>query len=79
MATATVTSKGQVTLPREVRAALGVSAGDRLDFIRLDDGTYAIVPASHSIRALKGLLPRRERAVTLKLMDAAIEASARGE
>lgn len=79
MATATVTSKGQVTLPREVRVSLGVSAGDRLDFIRLEDGTYAIVPASHSIRALKGLLPRRERPVTLEQMDAAIEASARGE
>ena len=79
MATATVSSKGQVTLPREVRASLGVSAGDRLDFIRLDDGNYAIVPASHSIRALKGLLSRRERAVSLEQMDAAIEAGARGE
>ena len=78
MATATISSKGQVTLPREVRAALGVSTGDRLDFVRLEDGTYAIVPASHSIRALKGLLPRRERAVSLEEMDAAIEAGARG-
>lgn len=79
MATATVSSKGQVTLPREVRATLGVSAGDRLDFIRLEDGTYAIVPASHSIRVLKGLLPRREKAVSLKQMGAAIDAGARGE
>ncbi|HKR89307.1 MAG TPA: AbrB/MazE/SpoVT family DNA-binding domain-containing protein [Phenylobacterium sp.] len=79
MATATISSKGQVTLPREVRASLGVSAGDRLDFIRLEDGTYAIVPASHSIRALKGLLPRRERAVSLEQMAAAIDAGARGE
>ena len=79
MAMATISSKGQVTLPREVRASLGVSAGDRLDFIRLEDGTYAIVPASHSIRALNGLLPRRERAVSLEQMDAAIEAGARDE
>ena len=79
MATATISSKGQVTLPREVRATLGVSAGDRLDFIRLEDGTYAIVPASYSVRALKGLLPRREKAVSLEQMDAAIEAGARGE
>ena len=78
MATATVSSKGQVTLPREVRTALGVSAGDRLDFIRLEDGTYAIVPASHSVRALKGLLPQRATAVSLEQMDAAIEAGARG-
>lgn len=78
MATATLSSKGQVTLPREVRAALGVSAGDRLDFIRLEDGNYAIVPASHSIRALKGLLPRPARAVSIEEMEAAIEAGARG-
>lgn len=79
MATATVTSKGQVTLPREVRSALGVSAGDRLDFVRLEDGAYVIVPASHSVRALKGVLPRRAEAVSLEEMDAAIEAGARGE
>lgn len=79
MATATISSKGQVTLPREVRTSLGVSAGDRLDFVRLEDGTYAIVPASHSIRALKGLLPRRETPVSLEQMDAALEAGARGE
>jgi AbrB family looped-hinge helix DNA binding protein len=79
VATATISSKGQVTLPREVRASLGLSAGDRLDFIRLEDGNYAIVPASHSIRALKGLLPRRERAVSLEEMDAAIEAGATRE
>jgi antitoxin PrlF len=79
MATATITSKGQVTLPREVRARLGVSAGDRLDFIRLEDGAYAIVPAAHSIRSLKGLIPRREPPVTLEDMEAAIEAGAKGE
>jgi AbrB family looped-hinge helix DNA binding protein len=79
MATATISSKGQVTLPREVRVALGVSAGDRLDFIRLEDGAYVVVPASHSIRALKGLLPRREGAVSLEQMDAAIDAGAKGE
>ena len=78
MATATITSKGQVTLPREVRATLGVSAGDRLDFVRMEDGNYAIVPASHSIRSLRGLLPRLERPVSLEEMDAAIADAARG-
>jgi AbrB family looped-hinge helix DNA binding protein len=78
MATATITSKGQVTLPREVRAGLGVTAGDRIDFVRLDDGNYAIVPVSHSIRSLKGVIPRPEVAVSLEEMEAAIEAGARG-
>jgi antitoxin PrlF len=59
MPTATVTSKGQVTIPREVRRQMGVSAGDRIDFVRMEDGHFAVVPASHSIRSLKGILPRR--------------------
>ena len=78
MATATITSKGQVTLPREVRASLGVVAGDRLDFIRMDDGNYAIVPASHSIRSLRGVLPRPPQPVSLEDMDAATLAGANG-
>jgi len=78
MPTATLTSKGQITLPREVRTSLGVATGDRLDFIRMDDGAYAIVPASHSIRSLKGVLPRPVRPVSLDDMEAAIEAGARG-
>ncbi len=78
MATATITSKGQVTLPRQVRADLGVSAGDRIDFIRLDDGNYAIVPASHSIRSLKGVIRWSGKPVSLEEMEAAIEAKAAG-
>jgi hypothetical protein len=55
-----------------------VSTGDRIDFIRLDDGNYAIVPASHSIRSLKGVIRRPGEPVSLEAMEAAIEAGARG-
>lgn len=79
MATATLTSKGQVTIPREVRTNLGVGAGDRLDFVRLEDGNYAIVPASHSIRSLKGVLRRPAQPVSLEDMQKAIESGARGD
>jgi antitoxin PrlF len=78
MATATLTSKGQVTIPREVRITLGVGAGDRLDFVRLEDGNYAIVPASHSIRSLKGVLKRPAGPVSLEEMQAAVEEGATG-
>jgi AbrB family looped-hinge helix DNA binding protein len=78
MATATLTSKGQVTIPREVRIALGVGPGDRLDFVKLEDGAFAIVPASRSICSLKGVLARPERPVTLEEMQAAIEDGAKG-
>ncbi|TLZ20237.1 MAG: AbrB/MazE/SpoVT family DNA-binding domain-containing protein, partial [Gammaproteobacteria bacterium] len=38
MASATLTSKGQVTLPKSVRERLGVEAGDRLEFIESEQG-----------------------------------------
>jgi AbrB family looped-hinge helix DNA binding protein len=35
---ATVTSKGQITVPNDLRKALGISAGDRLRFVQTKDG-----------------------------------------
>lgn len=78
MATATLTSKGQLTLPREVRAALGVSTGDRLDFVRLEDGAYAIVAATGSVRSLKGVVAPPPGPVSLEDIEAAIAAGAIG-
>ncbi|MGH6620797.1 MAG: AbrB/MazE/SpoVT family DNA-binding domain-containing protein [Alphaproteobacteria bacterium] len=79
MHTAKITSKGQVTIPRQVREDMGVGAGDRLDFVRMEDGHYAVVPASHSIKSLKGIIPRPKRPVSLDDMQAAIGAGATGE
>jgi antitoxin PrlF len=39
MSEATITSKGQITVPADVRKALGLQAGERVVFTRLDDGT----------------------------------------
>lgn len=79
MPTATITSKGQITLPQQVRNDMGLTAGDRVDFIRMEDGHYAVVPASHSIKSLKGIVPRPAKPVSLEDMQAAIEAGAIGE
>ncbi|MGH6915311.1 MAG: AbrB/MazE/SpoVT family DNA-binding domain-containing protein [Geminicoccales bacterium] len=76
MHTAKITSKGQVTIPRQVREDMGVTAGDRLDFVRMEDGNYAVVPASHSIKSLKGIIPRPKKPVSLNEMQAAIGAGA---
>lgn len=75
---ATITSKGQVTIPRDVRTRLGVAAGDRLNFVPLADGNYAIVPACGSIMALEGVLAPRETPVSLEEMEEAIVAGALG-
>ena len=79
MSTATITSKGQITNPAKVRAEMGLTAGDRVEFVRMEDGHYAVVPASRSIKSLKGIVPRPDRPVSLEDMQAAIEAGAVGE
>jgi antitoxin PrlF len=78
MATATLTSKGQVTIPQEVRNAMRLTPGDRIDFVRMEDGNYAIIPASVSVKALKGFFPRPEKPASLEEMEAAIIAGATG-
>jgi antitoxin PrlF len=59
MPTATITSKGQLTLPKAIRDLLRLGAGDRVDFIVKDDGTVVLRPATVDIRELKGLLHRK--------------------
>lgn len=71
MATATITSKGQVTLPKSVRDKLGVEAGHRVEFIETDAG-FLVKPATRDIRMLKGVLPKPRRPVTLEAMNRAL-------
>ena len=74
MATATVTSKGQITIPKEVRDRLGVGTGDHVDFMVNDRGDVVVRPVVLDVRELRGLLKRsRRRSVTLREMDSAIE------
>ncbi|MCX7013307.1 MAG: AbrB/MazE/SpoVT family DNA-binding domain-containing protein [Candidatus Sumerlaeota bacterium] len=75
--TATVTSKGQVTLPAEARRRLGIRAGTRLEFIITDDDRLEVVRIGGSVRDLKGALPKPARALSLAEMDDAIAAGAR--
>lgn len=73
MASATVTSKGQITIPANIRNALGLDPGDRVLFIETGAREFSIVPATGSIRELKGLFRgRRTRPVSLEEMDRAI-------
>ena len=73
MPTATVTSKGQIIIPAEVRAELGVNAGDRVEFIEIGQGQFAIVAATVSVRQLKGMFRgRRRKPVSIEEMNAAI-------
>jgi antitoxin PrlF len=71
MTAATLTSKGQITLPKAVRQRLGVGAGDRVEFIEADGG-FLVVPAMRDIRSLKGMVPRPRRAVSIERMNETI-------
>lgn len=73
MATATITSKGQVTIPAQVRAALGVDSGDRVEFVEVGKGEFNIVAASRSVKELKGMLRvNRSKPVSIEEMNRAI-------
>jgi AbrB family looped-hinge helix DNA binding protein len=50
MAFATVTSKGQTTIPKNIRAAANLKAGDRIHFTVLEDGTIIVRVKNSSIR-----------------------------
>ena len=72
MPVSTLTSKGQITLPREVRRALGLAAGDQVEFLE-DEGGYRLVPRRTDVRALRGRFAGRVSApVSLEAMEEAI-------
>lgn len=56
MSESTLTSKGQVTIPADIRRSLGVSAQDRITFTPMPDGTVVLRAKTKSIMDLKGLL-----------------------
>ena len=73
MPSATVTSKGQVTIPKSIRDLLRLKPGDKVDFVRDDEGRVVVRPRISDIRELKGILRRPGRPpVTIEAMEAAI-------
>jgi AbrB family looped-hinge helix DNA binding protein len=72
MPEATLTSKGQITIPKEVRDALHVDAGDRLQFLVRDDGVVELRPRTVDLRDLYGVLSHEGKPVSAQDMDAAI-------
>ena len=72
MPVATLTSKGQITIPQAVRIALGLHTGTRVDFVPVADG-FMIVPLHNEVASLKGRFAGRvARPVSIAAMDQAI-------
>jgi antitoxin PrlF len=72
MTEATLTSKGQITIPKAVRESLGLATGDRVEFVATDKG-FVVMPVKRNLNALCGMFKgRRAKPATLDDIKAAI-------
>jgi antitoxin PrlF len=60
-AAATLTSKGQTTIPKEIRDSLGMKPGDRMTFTLMPEGTVIMRVKSKSVMELAGSLHKKGR------------------
>lgn len=73
MSSATLTSKGQITIPKDVRDRLGLETGDRVEFLVQEDGRVLFQPATLHVRELKGVLYKKgRRPVSVEEMHATV-------
>jgi antitoxin PrlF len=72
MVSAKLTSKGQITIPANVRAALGLDAGSRVEFVETGKGQFAIIAATEEVQSLKGMLKKPAKPVSIEEMNQAI-------
>jgi antitoxin PrlF len=72
MTTATLTTKGQITIPADVRNALKVDAGDRVEFVQIAPDRFEFVAANRSIIELKGMFGKPNKVVSIEDMNNAI-------
>jgi antitoxin PrlF len=76
MPSSTLTSKGQITIPKAVREELGLRVGDRVAFRVLEDGTVVVESETIDLLSLAGMLEPRRKGVTIADMDEAIRTRA---
>ena len=78
--TTTMTTKGQVTVPREIRDRLGLGPGDKMSFTMLSDGTVVMRPKTRRLADLAGLLSRpNQPRVTVEDMSPFASAAPKAE
>ena len=79
MSSATMTSKGQITIPKEVRDAVGLETGRRVSFLVREDHVVEMRPDEVDLLSLCGILKPKVKGVTLEDMEEAIRLGATGE
>jgi antitoxin PrlF len=78
MPRSTITSKGQITVPKQIREKLDLDTGDPIDFVIQPNGDVLLKPAKFDIQNLQGILKStKKRPVTVEEMNAAIRSKAR--
>ncbi len=75
MPSAKVTSKGQITIPAEIRKTFNISPGDEVMFFDMGDGRVAFRPRTGSIRDLEGIVPKLDYVPTLEQIEEGIAAA----
>ena len=79
MPTATITSKGQITIPKEVRDALGLDTGHRVSFVVRENGVVEMHPENVDLMSLCGIFKPAVQGVTIEDMKEAVRRGAAGE
>jgi AbrB family looped-hinge helix DNA binding protein len=74
-----MTSKGQVTIPAEIRSALSLRQGDRVAFVEIEKGKFTIVAANVPVQQLKGLIKKPRKPVSVENMNTAISLRGAGK
>ena len=72
MATATLTSKGQITIPIAVRQELQLDTGDRVEFVQIAPGRFEMIANTSDVTELKGMFGAPKKAVSIEAMNQAI-------
>ncbi|OAI48754.1 hypothetical protein AYO45_04215 [Gammaproteobacteria bacterium SCGC AG-212-F23] len=72
MATSVLTSKGQTTIPQNIRTYLGIHTGDKLEFLIDNHGKVFVTPLIDDVTHLKNLLPKPKKKISIQQMKQAI-------
>ncbi|MDH6062208.1 AbrB/MazE/SpoVT family DNA-binding domain-containing protein [Chrysosporum bergii ANA360D] len=77
MPSATITTKGQVTIPKEIRDYLNLDTGSKVDFVIDENGIVKLIPLNIPVKKLSGILHRKGmKPATLEEMEQAISEAA---
>lgn len=72
MTTATITAKGKITIPSNVRKALSVGTGDRVEFVQIEAGQFLFIAANRSVTELRGMFGKPAKTVSIEDMNRTI-------